>query len=908
MSDFLKKECDLKYFHKNGYFRKKCDKCGDFYWTLNKDSKICGDQPCVPFSFIGKQSAKKPMSLSEVRESFLTFFEKNNHTRLCYPETGERCPVVARWRSDIYLTIASIADFQPHVTSGEVPPPANPLVISQPCIRLNDLEQVGVSSRHLTMFEMMGHHSFNKNIDEIYFKEETVQLCDDYFVNYIGIPREIINYKEQLWFGGGNAGPCLEVLAGGLEIATLVFMNMVEDEKGNFEIEGCNYSPNPLNIVDTGYGLERIAWYTQATPTIYDTVFPGIIEWIKKHAKNNSYMPIIYSLADHSKCLSFMIGDGIVPSNGKSGYLARLIIRRSIRFIEKIKLNASLKDLVFIQLDDLEKDFPSLKKRKKQIGEILDIETKRYHDTLSKGKNLVKRILKEKKKIDHDRLITLYDTHGMPPEIVKNIAKQEGVNVIIPENFESMVACLHTHEAKHEEIEEKSTGLPETERLYYKDHYIKEFDAKVLWSKRSGNDFEVILDKTAFYPEGGGQPSDFGFLLNNDKKFKVKHVKKIGDSIIHEIDGTLKIGDEVHGVIDWDYRYTLMRHHTGTHVVNGALRQFLGEHVWQAGSQLNFNDARFDFSHYKNVKEDEKEKIEKRTNELLKKKIDVKKLLMDRNSAEKTYGFRLYQGGVPPGNSIRVLDIPGIDVEACGGTHLNNIGEIGKIRIIKIERIQDGVNRIIFAAGKMADEYQKEEKSVYETLIKILKPYYEIKNHDNISNQLKNISNIFSVPTDHLDKTLRRFIKESGLKTKKSVKNITEAADFLFNAWKKTQKDKKKVSIVDIKSLIDKAKKIPGTDIRIVTGVINTEGTTFAGSIVKNDNYIVHVFDGKKLVSMASENINIDLRKIAPEIGKILGGSGGGKQRMTQCGGPNKDKVEEALERALKLTIEKFKQ
>ena len=167
MSEFLKKECDLRYFHKNGYLRKKCKKCGDYYWTLDQASETCGDQPCAPFTFIGKPVGKKPLKLSEVRESFLSFFEKNNHSRLTYPETGERCPVVARWRSDIYLTIASIADFQPHVTSGEVPPPENPLVISQPCIRLNDLEEVGKSGRHLTMFEMMGHHAFNKNKDEI---------------------------------------------------------------------------------------------------------------------------------------------------------------------------------------------------------------------------------------------------------------------------------------------------------------------------------------------------------------------------------------------------------------------------------------------------------------------------------------------------------------------------------------------------------------------------------------------------------------------------------------------------------------------------------------------------------------------------------------------------------------------
>ena len=156
MNDFLKTELDLPYFHDNGYIRKKCQSCGSYYWTLDSDSTTCGDQPCVPFSFIHNPTGKKTFNLTEVREEFLSFFENHNHKRLHYPITNERMPVIARWRSDIYLTIASIADFQPHVTSGVVPAPANPLVISQPCIRLNDLDEVGRSGRHLTLFEMMG--------------------------------------------------------------------------------------------------------------------------------------------------------------------------------------------------------------------------------------------------------------------------------------------------------------------------------------------------------------------------------------------------------------------------------------------------------------------------------------------------------------------------------------------------------------------------------------------------------------------------------------------------------------------------------------------------------------------------------------------------------------------------------
>ncbi len=903
----MQKEYDLEFFHSNGYLRKKCKACGDYFWTLDFKTEFCGDQPCVKFNFIGNSLAKKPLTLAEVREGFLSFFETHNHSRLHYPETGQRCPVIARWRSDIYLTIASIADFQPHVTSGIVPPPANPLVISQPCIRLNDLEDVGRSGRHLTTFEMMGHHAFNKNIDEIYWKEETVAYCDEFFSKKIGIPREAINYKEQLWIGGGNAGPCVEVLAGGLEIATLVFMNMREDEQGATILEGKHYSPNPLNIVDTGYGLERIAWFTTGTPTVYETAFPKMLAFLLEELKDTSDALSIYALADHTKCLSFMLGDGIVPSNVKAGYLARLIIRRSLRFIEKLQLEFSLRLLVEQQLEYLSKEFPSLKKRKDQVSEILDIETKRFSDTLSKGEGLIKRILKEKQTINPAALIILYDTHGMPPDVVQNIAQKENITVSIPPNFDSMIAELHSHENAEEETEDNRINLPSTHPLYYDDHYTKEFTATILWKQTTSRGTEIILDKTAFYPEGGGQPADKGVLLINEKPIPVLHVEKVGKSIIHVLGSPAEIGMNVHGRIDWDYRYTLMKHHTGTHVVNGALRRLFGEHIWQAGSQLGLSEARFDFAHYKPIAEDEIQKIERVANEFIKQAVPVEKKVMQRNDAEREHGFRLYQGGVPPGNLIRVLNIPGIDVEACGGTHLNNIKEIEKVRILKTERIADGVNRITFAAGKMADAYQKEETELYQRIIQLLSPVVTISHHENIAEQLRDAGKIFSVSVEQLEKTLQRFLKETASMKKTKAPRLVDASNHIFDEWKNSQKQKKMVSSDVIDRLLHDAYKIPGTTLRIVTGISDSDAITTAGAIIKEPGYIVHIYDGKKLVSAASEDVDIDLRPLASELGKILGGSGGGKPKLTQCGGPNKDKINEALNTAKERTIEKIK-
>lgn len=912
MNEFLKEQLDLQYFHNHGYTRKKCSNCGAYFWTLDSSMDRCGDQPCVPFHFINDPLGKKQLTLTEVREAFLSYFQHHNHTRLWYPKTGERYPVVARWRSDIYLTIASIADFQPHVTSGEVPPPANPLAISQPCIRLNDLDEVGKSGRHLTTFEMMGHHAFNKNIDEIYWKEQTVAYCDDFFVNTIGLPRKAITYKEQLWHGGGNAGPCLEVLAGGLEIATLVFMNMKESDNGEYNIGNETYEQNPLNIVDTGYGLERIAWITQGTKTVYETVFPDIIEWIKNHTTENNNEPVIMSLADHTKSLAFMLGDGIVPSNVKAGYLARLLIRRSLRFIEQLNISEPLENIIDLHINKLQHDFPSLAQQKEQIHDMIQTETKRYHETLQKGKNMVHRLLKENKKIDDDTLITLYDTHGMPPDIVQSIAEKQNVTITIPENFESMVADLHSKEEKLTQEHKEQKNLPKTIPLYYQDHYQKEFDAEIIWTEQENNKTIAIFDQTTFYPDGGGQPGDKGEIkTSSGKTYPVENVTKEGNAILHHIKGRVSVGEKIHGKIDWKRRYQLMKHHTGTHVVNGALQKVLGDHVWQAGSQLAVENARFDFAHFKSLSEEEIHAVEKQANKFINEEIPVEKHVFDRNTAEEKYGFRLYQGGVPPGNSIRVLNIPGVDVEACGGTHLNNIGEIEKIRILKSERIQDGVNRVFFAAGEMVDVFQKEEQQLYDTLINTLKPIYTIQQQDHISNQITTLSDQFSVPVDQLPKTLKRFLKEAKdlLPENKEVTTLSDAGNHLFTIWKKSKKKKKSISEEEIISLLDQADQIPGTDIKVLTAKTETESNATAGALIEKGNMVVHIYDGKKITSAASDNVDIDLRKeIAPTVGTIIGGSGGGRPKMTQSGGPKKENIDEALQKAKTLTIETLKQ
>ncbi|MFW6195864.1 MAG: alanine--tRNA ligase-related protein, partial [Thermoplasmatota archaeon] len=365
----FEEEYQLDFFREKGYQRKKCKECGSYFWTLDEDLDVCQDAPCVEFEFLGDPPTNKKFSVSEMRDYFIEFFSERGHTAL------DRYPVSARWRDDVFLVHASIYDFQPHVTSGQVDPPANPLVVSQPCIRLPDLDEVGMTGKHLSSFEMMGHHAFNSKKNYVYWKEETVEYCHEMLTD-IGIPEEEIVYKEHPWIGGGNAGPSLEVNVMGLEVATLVFMNMEKDPNGEVELDGEMYNPLDLNVVDTGYGVERWGWISDGAPTVYDYMYPEMVKYIcdkfdiehplekdwyskmlqeytklagsdkgdyrdddlldklmnrisdkeikwttEEIADHLEKLKGVYTLADHSRTLALMLSDGIVPSNVEDGYL-----------------------------------------------------------------------------------------------------------------------------------------------------------------------------------------------------------------------------------------------------------------------------------------------------------------------------------------------------------------------------------------------------------------------------------------------------------------------------------------------------------------------------------------------------------------------------------------------------------
>ncbi|MDN7012842.1 alanine--tRNA ligase [Methanoculleus sp. FWC-SCC3] len=909
----LEEEYTLDYFRSEGFERKVCKSCGAAFWTRDPEQEFCGDAPCVTYNFIGNP-VFKPHSVSEMREAFLSFFERHGHTRL------ERYPVAARWRDDIYLTIASIADFQPFVTSGVVPPPANPLTISQPCIRLNDLDSVGRSGRHLTLFEMMAHHAFNTPEDQIYWKDETVALCDE-FIKSIGGDPARVSYKEHPWYGGGNAGASVEVLIGGLEVATLVFMNLgrQKTDQPPVDVNGVPYYPMRLNIVDTGYGLERFVWASKGSPTIYDAVFPEMVSRLMHSASlenlldnpeftkimglsarfagvmdisgTNLYnlrrkvaeaidvpverlerivVPIekVYSIADHTRCLAYMLGDCIVPSNVREGYLARLVLRRTLRMMNDLSMDEDLTDLIEAQMqivgaENFEQDADA-------VREIVENEEARYATTLERGTRIVQKVARnyraKSSRVPLEEVITLYDSHGIPPEVVKDVAAAEGAVVDIPDNFYSLIAETHSEaqkEAKEEDpldaYRERAASLPPTKKLYYELPNEIEFEAMVL----DYFDGMAVLDQTLFYPEGGGQPSDTGTLVTSESMVRVEDVVKLGEVILHRVTGgSLKRGDRVKGMVDEERRWSLMRHHTATHVLLHAAKEVLGVHVHQAGAQKGSEASRLDIRHYKHITPDELKKIETEANRLVMADTPVYVHVEERTKAEQKYGFGLYQGGVPPGREIRTVQV-GADVQACAGTHVRTTGEIGPIRILGVEHIQDGVERLVFAAGIAA-----------------------VHAVQHLADLLQESADVVSVQPENLPATVSRF----------------------FGEWKEQKKEIERLQkkMVDLEMQNLDGEVVDG--VRIVIREIGaTQKELVALATTVADEGGVALFasaDGTVKVVATSGVPAVNAVDIVREVCGILGGKGGGKPNLAQGAGPDASRLDEALEHGRNRIIE----
>ena len=950
-------EIHIPFWEESGHICKTCRVTGARFWTRDENRTTCGDSTEDPYTFIGNPAIEGfPMrgkALKDaMREAFLDFFEKRGHMRV------EPYPIIARWRDDIHLTIASIADFQPHVTSGQVPPPANPLAISQPCIRLTDVAAVGRSGRHLSTFEMMAHHAFNRPRDDdvVYWIDQCVRYCDEMLIDSFGISPEELTYVENPWSGGGNAGPALEVIIGGLELATLVFMNLEEDDDGDVEIKGLRYKEMDLQIIDTGYGLERFCWAAAGTSTIYEAIYPESVAWLKQLSDFDSVVsslgmevdvdtllgelsrlagilnidvgtdvgalydklverlsengielsvdelkrvtePLssIYAIPDHMHALCNMLGDGLVPSNAKAGYLARMLARRACRMKDDLGASVGLADLGAHHMD-AHLDMSSFVQSREGILRILEIEEMRYYEMLRKGEAAVRTALKpipkDSAEAPDETLFRLAEERGLSPDMVVSIAHGLGwESLSVRVGFAADMAARNAEmtktaaKAKDRKSVIEVPIIPATSADYYSDTSATEFTAEVLHCASLSDDavgslnlssevrgaptHAVVLDRTLFYPEGGGQLGDQGTLTQNGSVANVVDTRVENDVILHLTDAPLS-GGSASGTVDWERRKQLMDHHTAVHIVGGSAREVLGPHIWQAGSNKGARYARLDITHHSRLSREVLDTIEDRANEIVEANPGIEKLVMDRADADATFGFDIYQGGPPKHSQIRIIKIGDYDTQACGGTHHDAAGEVGELRIIRSSQVQDGVERLQIVAGETAREHaRRQERLLGET------------------------SEILGVQPDDLPRTVSRFFDEWKSQQKRIESLEAEIVRLRTDGGGDAAVEKAGVRYVVMESGGD-AKQMMAM-LGELTRDPSTPTLAVLGSREGGGTLIVASTEG----SIAAEQHNAV--EILNAIAGHIGGGGGGRPTIAQGGGSNPDGIPDALDAARSL-------
>ena len=869
----------VKLFQEQGFVRKSCSKCGRFFWTLDADRTLCPDDGTDTYSFIGEPPTSKRFDYTQSWKQVEEFFVKNNHTSV------SRYPVVCRWRDDLYFTIASIVDFQRIMGSKVVFEfPANPLVVPQTCLRFKDLENVGVTGRHFSSFCMIGQHSVPNN--QGYWKDECVDLDYRLLTDQFGIKKEEVVFVEDVWAGGGSFGPSLEYFVRGLELGNAVFTE--------FQGELGQHTTLDQRVIDMGAGLERFAWITMGTPTAYDCCFGPINEklfnkigidsdseilrkYFTEIAKEIDHyddlnevrrlaiknagitdsqltkmitpMEGMYLIADHLRTLIFAITDGALPSNVGGGYNLRMMLRRINATVGKLNLKLDIDDLIDTHIDYLKDTYPELNEKREDVKQILKIESARYEESKVHMKKKAEKI-REKGTPTVDELITFYESDGITPEYLKEV---DAISEV-PSSFYSKLSDLHQSEKKKAITELPLEKLPETETLFYKDDPM-EFEAKVI----KVFDDQVVLDKTSFYARGGGQEPDHGSIAG----FEVVDVDKHADIIVHKLKGGIpNEGDTVQCKVDATRRSNITKNHTSTHIINTSARSVLGSWVWQHSAFKDDDHARLDITHHSSLNDQQVKQIEDAANKMIKENYPVKIEYFDRGTAEQQYGFRIYQGGVVPVKSVRIVSIEDKDIEACGGTHVKNTGDIELIKITKTKRIQDGVVRLEFVSGPNAFEYVKEqeEESKKKEQQAIEKQQLEKQREENKDKAREKIP-VF------IEKILAgESLDSEGINSKgKLCFTSSDNYDDYFNQ--------------------NFGKKLIAKD----------DTAAFCGIFEAGPTIRVMIFAGEKSGVNAGE--------IAKEIASILGGSGGGDAKFAQGGGKDTSKKDEAIQKAKSMIL-----
>ena len=861
-------------------------------------------------------------SLNDLRESYLKFFEEKGHLRL------GSFPLVPQGDKSLLLINSGMAPMKKYFT-GEVTPPRNRVTTCQKCIRTPDLERVGITARHGTFFEMLGNFSFGD-----YFKNEAIPWAWEYLTETLEIPAELLwpsVYEEDdeayaLWrdvigvpeerivrmgkadnfweHGTGPCGPCSEIYfdrgekygCGSpdckpgcecdryMEIWNNVFSQFNNMGDGTYtELEHKN--------IDTGMGLERLACVMQGVDNMFEVdTIRNILDKVceisgKEYGKDTKTDISIRAITDHARASTFMISDGIIPSNEGRGYVLRRIIRRAVRHGKLIGIDRPFfMELCDVVINENKSGYPELIEKKDLITKVITNEEASFNKTVDQGLNMLETLTAAGGMLSGEDAFKLYDTYGFPFDLTVDILAEKGMTVD-EEKFRQLMneqreKARNARKAADGESWKSDgisyDGIDATEFLGYTENVCK---AKVVDIVVDGEHTEIagegakaiiVLDKTAFYAESGGQIGDTGKICGNGFKFKVSDTKKTSGGVFTHFgtvtEGAVSLGDAVTASIDVARRESIRRNHTAAHLLQAGLRAVLGNHVEQAGQLVTEKTVRFDFTHFSALTSEEIAKVEAFVNNAVLSNIEVLNKEMPIEEAKKMGAMALF--GEKYGDVVRVVAAGDTSIELCGGTHVANTSNLGLFHIVSESSVAAGVRRIEAVTG--------------ENLLSLI--------YNNISLMNETAATLKAQNATDIAKRAALVMNEL-----KETQKALEAAESKLAGSKLDDILKNSVSLGDVSLAVARLDGVEAGELRKMTDTAKAE----------NDNLVVVLAakNGEKITFCAACGKTAlangaHAGNLVREIAKIADGNGGGKPDSAMAGGKDASKIDQALSTA----------
>jgi len=866
----------------------------------------------------------KKFGLHEVRKEFLSFFEEKNHLVL------DSFSLVPKNDKSLLLINAGMAPLKPYFT-GESVPPRRRVATCQKCVRTGDIENVGKTDRHATFFEMLGNFSFGD-----YFKEEAIEWAWEFITLRLEIPEDkiwVTIYTDddeafQIWnekigieakkivrlgkednfweLEVGPCGPCSEIYVDRgeeygcgkptckpgcdcdryVEVWNLVFSQYDKDEFGN-------YNPLPNPNIDTGMGLERITAVLEGARNIFEV---GVINTLlrevenvcgKKYGEDPKVDESIRVITDHIRAITFMVSDGILPSNEGRGYVLRRLIRRAARHGKLLGIeDIFLYNLSSKVIDIWKDEYDEIERNGEQIKKVIKSEEEKFRETIDQGIHILEEYVEEMKAnnetvLDGDKAFKLYDTYGFPLDLTREILEEMGLKVDEMEFNMEMEAQRERARKAREDVGVGAWGKDELSERFkgyntlFKGYEHTRLNSNIIGlfkdnnkvsSLNEGEEGIVLLHETPFYGESGGQIGDIGLIENDNFKAYVLDTKKTKEDVIFHLvkveSGEIREGEEILALVDEKRRKDIARNHSATHLLHRALKDVLGEHVNQAGSLVLSNRLRFDFTHFEAISNEDLNRIEKIVNEKILEELEVNVVETSLKEAQESGAMALFDEKYK--DIVRMVKMGDYSKELCGGTHVANTSSIGLFKIVNESSIASGVRRIEAVTGRGAYGYLIELEEDIHSISAILKT-----SKKDIKEKVRNL-------TEELKE------KEKEIESLKSKMASSLAEDVA----------KQRHIVEDINVVTYRAE---GMDINSLRNLGDEVKSHLDSGVI----VLSSVIDDKvSFVTMVTKDLvgrGLHAGNIIREVAKTTGGGGGGRPDMAQAGGKDPTKIDEAL-------------